>query len=95
MLKINKTIDRILKEFDEKFVIDGEYEPILDTHPENIKDFLRSSLSKAIQQDRQEMREDKDIARQCLEFKGVGCKKRDCKNIACPLNKDILTILEK
>jgi len=32
---------------------------------------------------------DKIIARQCLNFKGFSCNNKDCKNIECPLHKDI------
>jgi hypothetical protein len=28
------------------------------------------------------------IARQCLDFWGLGCDNKDCLNLTCPLNKE-------
>jgi len=46
-------------------------------------------------QGREENKEDKIIARQCLHFKGYNCDNLDCLNKECPLHKSIPEHIKK
>ena len=76
--KTNDWEERLLSYCD---VFDTSYGSYL--REDNVKSFVSSLLKSQ----REELTKDRKSAKQCLNYLGFRCKRKECLNESCPLNK--------